>query len=44
MAGSPTLLPVRFTHSNLRDEESARSHEEGWTTCFDNLEQALAVS
>ncbi len=38
------VTTVRFTHSNLRDGESARSHEEGWTTCFDNLEQALAKS
>jgi uncharacterized protein YndB with AHSA1/START domain len=38
------VTTVRFTHSNLKDEESARSHEEGWTTCFDNLEQALAAS
>lgn len=35
---------VRFTHSNLRDPESARNHEEGWNTCFDNLEEALAGS
>lgn len=34
---------VRFTHSNLRDVESARNHEEGWNTCFDNLEEALAA-
>src|SRR4051812_45741049 len=32
---------VRFTHSNLRDPESARNHEEGWTNCFGNLELAL---
>jgi uncharacterized protein YndB with AHSA1/START domain len=36
------VTTVRFTHSNLRDEESVRSHKEGWTTCFDNLERALA--
>jgi uncharacterized protein YndB with AHSA1/START domain len=35
---------VRFTHSNLRDEERARDHEEGWTTCFDNLERALTAA
>ncbi len=29
---------VRFTHSNLRDEESVRSHEGGWSNAFDNLE------
>lgn len=34
---------VRFTHSDLRDAESVRSHEEGWTVCFDNLERALAA-
>jgi uncharacterized protein YndB with AHSA1/START domain len=34
---------VRFTHSGLRDAESARDHEEGWNTCFDNLEAALAA-
>jgi uncharacterized protein YndB with AHSA1/START domain len=33
---------VRFTHSNLRDLESVRNHEDGWTHCFDNLERALA--
>lgn len=32
---------VRFTHSGLRDLESVRSHEEGWTVCFDNLERTL---
>jgi uncharacterized protein YndB with AHSA1/START domain len=38
------VTTVRFKHSNLKDEESARSHEGGWTTCFDNLEEALAAS
>lgn len=33
---------VRFTHSNLRDEESVRNHKEGWTVCFDNLEHTLS--
>ncbi|MDX6623242.1 MAG: hypothetical protein QOE75_1174 [Solirubrobacterales bacterium] len=34
---------VRFTHSNLQDEESVRSHEGGWSNAFDNLEtKALA--
>ena len=32
---------VRFTHSNLWDEESVRSHESGWGSAFDNLERAL---
>ncbi|HZO07222.1 MAG TPA: SRPBCC domain-containing protein [Solirubrobacterales bacterium] len=30
---------VRFTHSNLRDAEAVRSHEDGWGTCFDLLER-----
>ncbi|HEV2844139.1 MAG TPA: SRPBCC domain-containing protein [Thermoanaerobaculia bacterium] len=34
---------VRFTHSDLQDEESVRSHEGGWSNAFDNLEtKALA--
>ena len=35
---------VRFTHSGLRDEDSVRSHEGGWTTCFENLAGALEAS
>jgi uncharacterized protein YndB with AHSA1/START domain len=33
---------VRFTHSGLRDEPTARDHESGWNNCFDNLERTLA--
>ncbi|MBA3866372.1 MAG: SRPBCC domain-containing protein [Solirubrobacterales bacterium] len=33
---------VRFNHSGLRDLESVRNHEEGWTVCFDNLERTLS--
>jgi uncharacterized protein YndB with AHSA1/START domain len=33
---------VTFTHSNLRDEATARDHESGWNHCFDNLERMLA--
>jgi uncharacterized protein YndB with AHSA1/START domain len=33
---------VRMTHSGLRDEESVRNHEGGWSNCLDNLEGALA--
>lgn len=41
-AGATT---VRFTHSNLRDQESVRSHEGGWSNAFDNLEtKALSPS
>ncbi len=32
---------VRFTHSNLWDEEAVRSHEDGWGKAFDNLERVL---
>jgi uncharacterized protein YndB with AHSA1/START domain len=32
---------VRFTHSGLWDEETVRSHEGGWSRCFDNLERTL---
>lgn len=34
---------VVLTHSNLQDQDSLRSHEDGWTKCFDNLEGALAA-
>ena len=36
------VTAVRFTHSGLWDEESVRSHEDGWGKCFDNLERTLA--
>jgi uncharacterized protein YndB with AHSA1/START domain len=32
---------VRFKHSGLWDEEAVRSHTDGWTKCFINLEVAL---
>jgi uncharacterized protein YndB with AHSA1/START domain len=35
------VTTVRFTHSGLREEESVRSQEGGWTACFDNLERTL---
>ena len=35
------ITTVRFTHSGLRDEEAVRTHEDGWTSCFDNLERTL---
>ena len=37
------VTTVRFTHSGLWDEEAVRSHEHGWTNCFDNLERTLAA-
>jgi uncharacterized protein YndB with AHSA1/START domain len=35
------VTTVRFTHSGLWSEEAVRSHEEGWSNAFDNLERAL---
>jgi uncharacterized protein YndB with AHSA1/START domain len=34
---------VVLTHNALRDEDSVRSHREGWNTYMDNLERALAA-
>ena len=33
---------VRFTHSDLWNEQAVRDHEDGWGTCFDNLQRVLA--
>jgi len=30
---------LSFTHSRLRDEESRRSHQEGWTGALNKLER-----
>jgi uncharacterized protein YndB with AHSA1/START domain len=38
------VTTVRFTHSGLWDEEAVRSHEGGWTRCFDNLQRTLEAS
>jgi uncharacterized protein YndB with AHSA1/START domain len=38
------ITTVRFTHSGLWDEEAVRSHEDGWGTCFDNLERTLEAA
>jgi len=35
---------VHFTHSDLWDEEAVRSHEEGWSNFFANLERILEVA
>lgn len=32
---------VRFTHSNLWDEDSVAAHEEGWGGAFDNLRREV---
>jgi uncharacterized protein YndB with AHSA1/START domain len=34
---------VSFTHNSLRDAESVREHEGGWTACFDELQGVLAA-
>jgi uncharacterized protein YndB with AHSA1/START domain len=39
---SAGVTTVRFTHSDLWDEEAVRAHEDGWSTCFDNLARTLA--
>jgi uncharacterized protein YndB with AHSA1/START domain len=36
------VTTVSFTHRGLWDEEAVRSHENGWTKAFDNLERALS--
>jgi uncharacterized protein YndB with AHSA1/START domain len=35
------VTTVRFTHSNLWNEEAVRSHEDGWSRAFDNLQRAV---
>ena len=35
------MTTVNFTHRDLWDEEAVRDHEDGWSTCFDNLARAL---
>ena len=35
------VTTMRFTHRDLWDEEAVRSHEQGWSTAFDNLARAL---
>jgi uncharacterized protein YndB with AHSA1/START domain len=35
------VTTVRFTHSDLWDEEAVRAHKEGWGELFDSLERAL---
>ena len=35
---------LTLTHSRLHDEESRRSHEEGWTGALDKLERHFLVT
>ena len=35
---------LTFTHSRLRDEETRRSHEEGWNGALDKLERHFLAS
>ena len=41
---SEGVTTVRMTHSGLRDAESVRSHEGGWTRCLDNLQRVLEAT
>jgi uncharacterized protein YndB with AHSA1/START domain len=39
----PEGTELTFVHSQLHDEESSRSHEEGWAGALDKLEAHLAA-
>jgi len=39
----PEGTELTFVHSQLRDEEASRSHEEGWSGALDKLEAYLAA-
>ena len=36
------VTTVRFTHSDLWDDEAVRSHEDGWNKLFSRLERTLS--
>jgi uncharacterized protein YndB with AHSA1/START domain len=38
----PEGTELTFTHSQLHDEETRRSHEEGWSGALDKLERLFA--
>jgi uncharacterized protein YndB with AHSA1/START domain len=38
----PEGTELTFTHAQLQDEDSRRSHEEGWTGALDKLEAQFA--
>jgi uncharacterized protein YndB with AHSA1/START domain len=38
------ITTVRFTHSDLLDEEAVRAHEDGWGKLFDSLERTLEAA
>lgn len=38
----PEGTELTFTHAQLHSEESAKSHESGWSRAFDQLERVLA--
>ena len=40
----PEGTELTFTHSRLRDEETRRSHEEGWNGALDKLERRFLAS
>jgi uncharacterized protein YndB with AHSA1/START domain len=35
------VTTVRFTHRDLWDEDAVRSHEDGWSRCFDQLRREV---
>jgi uncharacterized protein YndB with AHSA1/START domain len=39
----PEGTELTFTHAQLHDEETRRSHEEGWTGALDKLEAQFAT-
>lgn len=38
------VTTVHFTHRDLWNEEAVRDHEDGWSTCFDNLARVLETA
>ena len=38
----PEGTEITFTHSRLHDDETRRTHEEGWTGSLDKLEARFA--
>ena len=40
----PEGTELTFTHSRLRDEDTRRSHEEGWNGALDKLERHFLAS
>jgi uncharacterized protein YndB with AHSA1/START domain len=41
---SDGITTVRFTHSGLWNEDAVRSHQDGWSRCFANLQRTLEAT